>query len=123
MEEINFDYADIKTDEPPIKLRKPRRTKIEMQAAKLAAAKLAVAQENEIPEEKEHIVYLKSYEQKESSKRQKNTQNWETQYGIYIDPTNQEDYFWFKQNSCLVRKLLPIINKVNALQIPFNERE
>ena len=103
MEEINFDYADIKRDEPPIKLRKPRRTKI--------------------PEEKEHIVYLKSYEQKESSKRQKNTQNWETQYGIYIDPTNQEDYFWFKQNSCLVRKLLPIINKVNALQIPFNERE
>ena len=123
MEEINFDYADIKTDEPPIKLRKPRRTKIEMAASKLAAAKLAVAQENEIPEEKEHIVYLKSYEQKESSKRQKNTQNWETQYGIYIDPTNQEDYFWFKQNSCLVRKLLPIINKVNALQIPFNERE
>ena len=122
MEEINFDYADIKGDEAPIKLRKPRRTKIEMAAAKLAAAKLAVAQEHEIKEEKEHVVYLKSYEQKESSKRQKNTQNWETQYGIYIDPTNQEDYFWFKQNSCLVRKLLPIINRVNSLQIPFNER-
>ena len=122
MEEINFDYADIKSDEPPIKLRKPRRTKLEMQAAKLAAAKLAVAQENEIPEEKERVIYQKSYEQKESSKRQKNTQNWETVYGLYIDPTNHEDYYWFKQNACLIRKILPLINKVKELQIPFNER-
>ena len=124
MDEIDITRVDIKGEnEPPIKLRKPRRTKIQMQAAKLAEAKLAVAQENEIPKEKEHIVYQKTYEQKESSKRQKNTQNWETLYGIYVDPTNQEDYYWFKQNSSLVRKLLPIINKVNALKIPFNERE
>ena len=124
MEDNNFNYADIKRDEAPIKLRKPRRTKIEMAAAKLVEKKLAEAQETtEYKEEKEHIIYQKTYEQKESSKRQKNTQNWETQYGIYVDPTNQEDYFWFKQNACLVRKLLPIINKVKALQIPFNERE
>ena len=125
MDEIDISRLDIK-GENEIKLkkpRKPRRTKLEMQAAKLAEAKLAVAQENEIPKEKEHIVYQKTYEQKESSKRQKNTQNWQTLYGIYVDPTNQEDYYWFKQNACLVRKLLPIIKKVTELQIPFNERE
>ena len=43
--------------------------------------------------------YVKTNDQKESSKRQKNTEYWRTTYGIYIDPTNLEDYYWFKQNA------------------------
>ena len=72
---------------------------------------------------KKNASYVKSTDQKESSNRQKNTEYWRTTYGIYVVPTNQEDYYWFKQNASLVRKVLPIINKVRELQIPFNERK
>ena len=67
--------------------------------------------------------YVKTNDQKESSKRQKNTEYWRTAYGVYIDPTNLEDYYWFKQHACTVRKMLPIMDKVIELKIPYDKRE
>ena len=125
----------------PIKVKKPRRTKLEMMAMRKARTELLyerfiqegkeiIIPDDEIPlpREKSTVIrknapYVKTNDQKESSKRQKNTEYWRTTYGIYIDPTNLEDYYWFKQNACTVRKMLPIMDKVRELQIPYDKRE
>lgn len=124
-----------------IKVKKHRRTKLEMMAMRKAKTELLyerfiqegkeifiLDEETPLPKEKSTVIrknapYIKTNDQKESSKRQKNTEYWRTKYGIYVDPTNLEDYYWFKQQACTVRKMLPIMNKVRELQIPYDKRE
>ena len=124
----------------PIKVKRPRRTKIEMMVDRQAKTELLhqkfleASKETIIPTEYpllrktekaiiKKVPYVKTNDQKESSKRQKNTEYWRTTYGIYVDPTNLEDYYWFKQHACTVRKMLPIMDKVIELKIPYDKRE
>ena len=65
----------------------------------------------------------RTIEQYEASKRQKNTKYWAENYGIYISPHNHEDYLWFRHHKTLVLKLLPILAKVNEIQVPLDQRD
>ncbi len=118
MEEVNINDIVPVDDEPAdVKVRKPRRTKLEMEAAR----ELGISKKKE-KTEKQKEKYIKSFEQKEAGKRQKNCQYWMVNYGVYIDPTNLEEYLWFKKNKLLVVRLLPILDRVNQLKIPYLER-
>ena len=44
-------------------------------------------------------------------------------YGIYISPNDHEDYLWFRHNKTMVLKLLPILEKVQEIRVPFDQRD
>ena len=117
MEEVNInldnlEIDDIGFDEPVVKNKKKRRTKIER-----------VADRGIIVEKKEKVKYLKSFEQKEQGKRQKNCEYWKVHYGVFVDPSDTEEYLWFKTNKLLITRLIPILDRVNKLKIPYEQKE
>lgn len=111
-EPVDIGIDDIGFDEPVVKNKKKRRTKLEMEADR-----------GIIVEKKVKAKYVKSFEQKEQSKRQKNCEYWKVNYGIYIVPYDIEEYLWFKHNKLLITRLLPILDRVNKLKIPYEQKE
>ena len=65
----------------------------------------------------------RTIEQYEASERYKNTKYWDENYGIYISPNNHEGYLWFRHNKTMVLKLLPILEKVQEIRVPFDQRD
>ena len=64
----------------------------------------------------------RSQEQIEHHNRYRNCKNWAENYNIYIDVNDLENYLWFKQNKTLVKKLIPLADKLRELQTPIDER-